>query len=145
MLQLVITFLAFSLFDLEMTQQQKKDTGIAKLSEKERSYLQNWIDNNFNKREHSLTETAQLQMPIIEDNLNNGKHLRLSDRSLWEINLEDTLLTQSWITPVEILIMHGNDSDYPYRLTNSLTGSSVGARRIQQIPGAKYPTQIVTN
>ena len=145
MFQLTIALLAFSLFDLEMTQQQKKDTGVAKLSEKERSYLQNWIDNNFNKREYPLTETVQLQMPIIEDNLNNGKHLRLSDRSLWEINLEDTLLTQSWITPVEILVMHSSDSNYPYRLTNSLTGSSVGARRIQQIPGLKYPTSVVTN
>ena len=67
--------------------------------------------------------------PIIQESLYNGRFIRLSDSSLWEINPKDTPITQSWITPVEILVNPSDDESYPFRLTNSLTGSSVLARR----------------
>ena len=67
--------------------------------------------------------------PTIQENLNNGRFIRLSDDSLWEINPKDTPITQGWITPVEITVAPSDDANYPFRLTNSLTRSSVLARR----------------
>lgn len=79
--------------------------------------------------------------PLIQESLNNGRYIRLSDNSLWEINPKDTPITQSWITPAEIIAAPSGDATYPYRLTNSLTGSSVLARRTTAIP--KTPPQTI--
>jgi hypothetical protein len=67
--------------------------------------------------------------PVIQETLSNGRFIRLSDNSLWEINPQDRPVTQSWITPVEIITSPGDNPDYPFVLTNSLTGSKVAARR----------------
>ena len=79
--------------------------------------------------------------PLIQESLNNGRFIRLSDNSLWEINPKDTPITQSWITPAEIIIAPSDDATYPFRLTNSITGSSVLARRTTAIP--KTPPQTI--
>lgn|SRR3990167_3773811 len=72
--------------------------------------------------------------PMIQENLRNGSYIRLTDGSLWNIHPEDTPITQGWITPVEIQVSPSNDREYPYTLTNSLTGSSVKARRADSVP-----------
>jgi len=63
--------------------------------------------------------------PIIQENLNG---------MLWEINPSDTPITQSWITPVEIKIVSSDNANYPFQLTNSLTGSTVLARQATSVP-----------
>ena len=78
--------------------------------------------------------------PLLQENLKNGSYIRLSDGSLWNIRPEDTPITQGWITPVEINATPSGDKDYPYTLTNSLTGSSVKARKVQSVPPDKKQT-----
>ncbi len=126
---LLSALLATELLDFSMTPQEKKQTGVHKLSDKQKAHLQHWIDNHYAKRSEPLAEAApNVKRPILSETLQNGKFIRLSDNSLWSIAPQDTVLTQSWITPVEIIVTKTNDPEYPYKLTNSLTGSSVRAK-----------------
>jgi hypothetical protein len=94
--------------------------------------------------ESTAAKPATGSHPIIEASLQNGRYIRLSDDSLWEINPSDRPITQSWITPVEIVAAPSNDANYPFRLTNTLTGSSVLARRATAVPKAAPQTTLPT-
>ena len=122
--------LAAQAIDFDMTSDEKKQTGVYKLNDKEKGALQTWIDNHYTKRSQPLSTTTQEQ-GILQDNLKSGSQIRLSDGSLWTIHPKDTIITQSWITPVEIIVSQSGDPNYPYKLTNSLTGSSVRAKKAQ--------------
>ena len=131
---IALLLLATELLDFEMTPDDKKQTGVYKLSDKQKSRLQHWIDNHYAKRDTPLAQPAPpAKRPVLSENLQNGKYIRLSDDSLWAIAPQDVPLTQSWITPVEILVVKTNDPTYPYKLTNSLTGSSVRAQKVEKI------------
>jgi hypothetical protein len=122
--------LAAQMIDFDMTSDEKRQTGVYKLNDKEKGALQEWIDNNYTKRAQPV-KTASKEKGILQENLKNGSQIRLSDGSLWSIHPKDTPITQSWITPVEILVAQSGDPDYPYKLTNTLTGSSVRAKKAQ--------------
>jgi hypothetical protein len=77
----------------------------------------------------NINSNKQNFKPTIEENLNNGRLIRLSDNSTWQIHPNDTALTQSWITPVEIEVEETEDREYPYLLKNTLTGSKVRAKK----------------
>ena len=119
--------------DSEMTVKQKKRTGVAKLNEKQKAALQQWIDSKYVAKGGKSDTAAKVVAPTLQDNLYNGHYIRLTDGSLWEINPEDTPITQGWITPVEIIVSESGNTDYPYKLTNSLTGSSVRAKKAQSL------------
>jgi hypothetical protein len=110
----------------EMTPQDVAKTGISKLSGAEKTALQEWIDHHYWKK---LKRNKKEPGPILQENLQNGRFIGLSDHSIWEILPADTPITQSWITAVEIKIEPSSDSDYPYKLTNTLTGSSIKAKK----------------
>ncbi len=129
MLMIALTLLAAQPLDYEMSLQDKKTTGVSKLNEPEKKSLHEWIDNNYEKRQEPLAKADPVDHPLIQETLNNGKFIRLTDDSLWEIQPKDTPITQSWITPVEIFVTQSGNADYPFKLTNSLTGSSVLAKR----------------
>jgi len=131
----IITSIAFLSVSLEskMTPEELKETGVLRLSSKERSSLQNWIASNYSKK----TSKKKEKKPVLEENLKNGHYIRLSDKTLWEINPSDTPITQGWISAVEIDVTHSGDIDYPYTLTNTLTESSVGAKSAKSISSKK--------
>jgi hypothetical protein len=114
----------------DMTPEERKSTGIDKLSSQERKELQAWINRNYVKRPGSDTGSY----PTISEVLGNGTYVKLSDGSLWKIHPGDIPITQGWITPVEIIVEQSGASDYPYTLTNSLTGSKVRAQSASQLP-----------
>jgi len=126
------TLLAAQAIDYDMTADEKKQTGIYKLNDKEKGALQNWIDNHYTKRSEPVKQTAQ-EKGVLQENLKNGRYIRLSDGTLWNIRPQDTSITQSWITPAEIIVSQSGDPNYPYKLTNSLTGSSVRAQKAQSV------------
>lgn len=109
----------------DMTPQEIEQTGLSKLSFEEHTALQSWIDERYKRR----AQVKKKAGPILQENLQNGRYIGLSDRSIWEIHPADTPITQGWITPVEIKAAPSGDAKYPYTLTNSLTGSSVKAKR----------------
>jgi hypothetical protein len=113
-------------FDTQMSEKEKSETGIAKLTFQEKMALQNWIEDH---QPSKKTGKEKKSDPILQEVLKNGRFIRLSDNSLWEIDPADTPITQSWITPIEIKATPTNHPDYPYHLTNTLTGSMVKARK----------------
>ncbi|MES2274277.1 MAG: hypothetical protein V4487_08825 [Chlamydiota bacterium] len=136
----LIPFIAFSLLaaealDFDMTPDEKKKTGINKLSDKEKASLQNWIDNNYAKRNQPI-QKGVVERGTLQENLKSGRYLRLSDGSIWNIHPGDISVTQGWITPVDIIVTQSSDSNYPYKLTNSVTGSSVRAKKVESIPAS---------
>ena len=136
MIQLLLISALFSaeILDFDMTPDEKKKTGVGKLSDKQKSALQHWIDNHYVKRDLPLANVAPKKRPMISETLQNGKFIRLSDGTLWSIAPADTPLTQSWITPVEIIVSESSgDREYPYKLTNTLTGSSVRAQKVDKV------------
>lgn len=130
--------LAAQAIDADMSRQDQKETGVYKLTDKQKTALQKWIDNNYTKRETPLAvaQTPKKAQPVLQDNLNSGRYIRLSDSSTWEIHPDDTPITQGWITPVEILVSPSGDQNYPYFLTNSLTESKVKAKKATNIPSS---------
>lgn len=129
-----LSLLAAQLLDFDMTREEQKATGVYKLTDNQKQALQRWIDRHYTRREEPLVENANHAPAVLSENLQNGRYIRLSDRTTWEINPNDTALTQGWITPAEIIISQSGDSNYPYKLTNSLTGSSVKARKVSRVP-----------
>jgi hypothetical protein len=123
-LTLLIT--AALVFDSDMTTQEKQQTGISKLSSSEKGELQKWINDHYTKKKKSKAKEPK---SMLQENLNSGSSIRLEDGTLWVINPADTPITQGWITPVDILVTPTDDPEYPYKLTNSLTGSSVKAKK----------------
>jgi hypothetical protein len=126
---------------LDMTAEDQQNTGLSKLTEEEKGALEAWIDLRYVRHGEPMAQVAIAQTkvkqknPILQDVLNNGRYIRLSDHSTWEIDPQDTPISQGWITPVEIIVAAASDrSTYPYTLTNSLTGSSIHARKASSVP-----------
>lgn len=115
---------------LDMTSAEQKETGIAKLNVQERMALRDWIEEHYTKKMVAQKGTTA---PILQEVLKGGRFIRLSDSSLWEVDPGDTPITQGWITPTEIKVGQSTDKDYPYSLTNNLTGSTVRARKAQKV------------
>lgn len=131
-----ITFDASMMSDEEMEQ-----TGIAKLTIQERMALQDWIEEHHSKK---VVAQNKKSGPILQEIIKGGRYIRLSDNSLWEIAVSDTPITQGWITPTEIKVAPSNDPEYPYTLTNSLTGSTVKARKAQSTTPEQPPASPAT-
>jgi hypothetical protein len=130
--------LAFFIFcseilDHTMSGRERKKTGVYKLTDKEKSLLQSWINTHYEKREIPLEQEATGKHAVLQENLCNSQFIRLSDQTLWKVDPENTPIAQGWITPVEIIVTRSKNTDYPYQLTNSLTGSSIGAEKIEKL------------
>jgi len=123
---LTILLAAAIAFDSAMTDEEMKQTGISKLTMPERAALQEWIEDHHTKK---LVTQNKKTGPIVHEVLKSGRFVRLSDNSLWEIEKKDTPITQSWITAVEIKVDSCGKGEFPYTLTNTLTGSVVKARK----------------
>lgn len=119
-------------FDSNMSEEEMKRTGVSKLTIQERAALQEWIEEHHSKK---LVTQNKKTGPLVQEVLKNGRYVRLSDNSLWEIDTPDRPITQGWITPTEIKVAPSNDPDYPNTLTNTLTGSTVKARKAQSVRG----------
>ncbi len=114
----------------DMSQDQQKNTGLDKLTDKEKMALQEWISQNYAQKPGS----SKSANPSISEVLGNGQYVKLTDGTIWKINPSDTPITQGWITPVDIIVTKSGDPNYPYTLTNSLTGSAVRAQSVKEIP-----------
>lgn len=126
--------LAATLFDASLSPQEMNKMGLSKLSAKEKRALHHWIEANYTKKAEVAAAVKPIAPNILQENLKNGGYIRLSDNSLWEVKPSDTPITQGWITPVEIKVSSSDDSAYPYNLMNTLTGSSVKAKKVNSIP-----------
>ena len=120
---------AVEILDPTMNASDKKKTGVHKLTNKEKALLQKWIDTHYEKKNEPLHKKPQNKHPILQETLRNGRFIRLSDQTLWEISPDGSAMAQWWITPVEIIVSQSGESEYPYLLTNKLTETSLKARK----------------
>ncbi|OGN56482.1 MAG: hypothetical protein A3D96_02660 [Chlamydiae bacterium RIFCSPHIGHO2_12_FULL_44_59] len=118
---------ALTAFDAKMSDRELQKTGVSRLSLPEKKALHEWIEEHYEKK---VMAQNQQKEPQLQENLNNGSLIRLTDNTLWKIAPKDTPVTQGWITQVEIKISKSEDENYPFLLTNSLTGSSVKAQKV---------------
>jgi hypothetical protein len=133
---LTVLLAAAIAFDSNMSEEEMRETGISKLTIQERAALQEWIEDHHSKK--MVTQNKKTG-PIIQEVLKGGRYVRLSDNSLWEIDTPDRPITQSWITPTEIKVATSNNPDFPNTLTNTLTGSTVKARKAQSVSPEPAP------
>lgn len=115
-----------------MSPSDAKKTGVNKLTPQEKQALMEWV-NRYSAG--GTVAGGNGNYPSISEVLGGGNYVRLSDGTLWKINPADTPITQGWITPVGIIVSENTgDSIYPFKLTNSLTGSSVRAQAATSLP-----------
>lgn len=66
----------------------------------------------------------------VSINVEDGTHLKLSDGSSYEIAPDDRFYAAYWVTPAPITLGKSGDPDYPVKLTNTQTGTSVRGKPI---------------
>jgi len=140
----MVHILAAETLDFEMDRDAKRKTGIYKLTEKEKGELQKWIDTHFAKRDKPATESSQRTRSMLEENLHGGSYIRLANKTLWSVSPQDANIAQGWITPIDIIVTKSGDSEYPYHLLNTVTGSYVRAKPAQTVPHTLPPTPTQT-
>lgn len=114
---------ALHLDDVMSADDQKK-TGVSTLNVDQKKALETWVD------QQCASNTEQSKPLTIAENLNSGTQLRLSDGSLYEIAPEDRDLASVWITPFEVKVIPSGDPNYPYKIVNTVTNSSVKAKPV---------------
>jgi len=127
-LTLSCSFLAASpaiTLDKTMPKDIQDSTGISKLTAAQKLALEKWLNENF------TWVKAPKEKPSLSENLDGGQKLRLSDGSLYAIAPKDTIRTALWITPFPIDITESGDPEYPCKLTNTNTNSSVFAKQLE--------------
>ena len=88
----------------------------------------------------SKTETLS-----VNEVISDGKYLKLSDGSDWEVEPDAIPLTGSWLLAPKVTIVKSADPSYPYHLTNTTSNTTVLAKKVSvdEIPQDKIlpPTQ----
>jgi hypothetical protein len=121
----LVCALPLAAFDLnQMTSEEQQKTGVSQLTPVQKKALEEWLDN------HCSAQSAQNTALYLSVNIDSGKRLELSDGSIYEVAPGDTGQTSLWITPFPIRIESSTDPDYPLRLVNINSGSSVKARKL---------------
>ena len=110
-----------------MTPEQMHETGIDSLNQTQKQALENWINNTCTPKEsHSEEEENPLYLSM---NIGQGSKIQLSDGTVYDINPEDRIYSSYWITPVPISLSKSDDPNYPVKITNANTGSSVKGKQ----------------
>ncbi|NGX38792.1 MAG: hypothetical protein KR126chlam1_00103 [Chlamydiae bacterium] len=80
----------------------------------------------------SLTgqEPEQNDQLYLSLNVDSGSRLELSDGSAYEIDPDDWIYTTYWITPFPVELGKSDDPNYPVRITNLTSGTSVNGKEI---------------
>jgi hypothetical protein len=115
---------AINLDQLMLPADQKR-TGVANLNPEQKYALADWIDQHFIIKTAGQSRSLSLAL-----NVNGGKKLLLSDHSLYEISPDDVALASAWLSPSLVDIIPSGDAQYPDRIVNKDTGTSVKARKV---------------
>lgn len=118
--------------DQIMLPADQKRTGVANLSMEQKYALADWIDQHF-----IIKSAEQNRALAISLNINGGTKLLLSDHSLYAISPDDVALASAWLSPSLVDIVSSGDAQYPDRIINKDTGTSVKAKKISASPSSK--------
>lgn len=121
-----------------MSSRDKKRTGVAKLTPRQKRALQTWMHKHFilkgtevaeKQKEEDKAQKAAKAAHVTEI-IQSGKYLRLSNNSVWEIHPADRATVEGWMTPANILVTTSKNSRYPYLLENEITKTKVLAKKV---------------
>lgn len=109
--------------DYVMTPEQMHITGIDELDDEQRYALELWLNDYF-----------ELKKPkeglYITMNFDSGAKINLSDDTAYEIDPEDRVYAAFWMTPFPVKLGKSSKPQYPVKITNMYTGTSIKAKRI---------------
>ena len=87
------------------------------------------------------SSTQKEPEPTIVENSQGGKVLILSNGISYQIKPEDVNITSIWVLPCHIKIEYvKQDAPFPYRLTNTTTGTTVSAQKKPPEKPSSQPT-----
>jgi hypothetical protein len=113
--------------DQMMPQDIQQRTGVSTLSPAQKQELEEWINQHFVlKAEPKTTKDVYLSQ-----NLDQGRKLRLTDGSLYEVFPSDVPKTAFWITPFPLEITPSGDPTYPWIITNKTSGTKVKVKQLE--------------
>lgn len=114
--------------DDSMSVKQKEQTGVNTLNYSQKMALQEWINDNFDHKEGRPQE--QKEQLYLSLNIAEGSRLELSDGKTYEIDPEDRIYSSFWITPIPLMLGRSGDPEYPVKITNLNTGTSVNGKQV---------------
>lgn len=123
---LLLPLSAEVVLDQVMSAEEQEKTGINQLSRPQKLALETWLNNNFDPKPKEQKNPTSLRLSI---NIDQGRELRLSDDSVWEVDPRDIPIASIWISPFEVSITPSQDPDYPCLITNKTTNASIRARQ----------------
>ena len=129
--------LARILLDDVMSQSEKKKTGVDGLSYQQRLALEQWLNDTFNLKNPSEDAEKKVEAnPVyLSQNIDNGRVLELSDRSVWQVAPQDVYKSSFWIVPFPLEFIDNDDpvdkAIYPKKIVNKNTNVSVKVRMLQ--------------
>jgi hypothetical protein len=110
-----------------MSPSDMRTTGVASLTSAQKQALEAWIDNKFVLKSQA-TATGPLS---LQQNIQGGTQLMLSDGSVYEIAPADRSKAMFWLTPINVILEQSSDPNYPMKITNTLTNVSVNGKKIK--------------
>lgn len=107
----------------------QKYTGVYYLTDEQKEYLADWLQENMNQPSASSSTSYAQKELYLSENIEGGKFLRLSDNSVWEVDPIDLSRSKIWLFPFPVRLRKNGRQDFPYTLTNMNTGSKVDVRK----------------
>ncbi len=117
-----------------MSQDEQRKTGVSQLTSAQKQELEQWMNNTFVLK--MVSSTAPL---TLQENIQGGAQLQLSDGSVYEIAPTDQAKATFWLTPITMTVSQSNDPMYPVLLTNTLSGVSVRAKQVKPASSSQTP------
>jgi hypothetical protein len=75
------------------------------------------------------TPPAALKDLYVSENLDGGAKLQLSNGEIYEIYPDDRDIAAGWLLPSNIKITTSKDPNYPVMITNTVTNTSIKAKK----------------
>lgn len=72
----------------------------------------------------------------LSENLHNGKILKLSNGTVWEVAPQDTNITEIWIFPFPLEVQKSTNKTYPYYIVNKRSKTKVLVRPLPSSSGS---------
>jgi len=113
--------------DKIMTKEDQKETGVSKLSPKERAALEEWLTRfavavatEVTKKSGGAGRSGGYvgvgRKHWVKEKIDSGAFIKLEDGSLWQISAIDKINTMLWLPTDNVVVIESKNPQYPYKL-----------------------------
>ena len=85
--------------DEVMSSEDQKKSGVAYLTTQQRIALENWVNKNCNCPNRIAPEETNKTL-FVSINIDGGKNIQLNDNSIWDVDPDDYLLSEAWLSSI---------------------------------------------